>query len=647
MVPPEGERANRLPTLAWKSVVSDAPESDTTVPAPPAVEPSTPLVPPSVPLPDLRGDDSPMATPPMAPSPVDPPVRGPISFAPLSLDIAAPESPDPPIPIVMRPATLRAFAPRPVVPAVEDSESVAGDADVVSDELPLIREATPVPDLDSRSSDIAGLASDEVGVVATVESGPHLPPVPQPDHRRAAAPSPVDLAAQAAPATTSHRARRRSRRGLKLFATLVVLGGLVAAAIVFGRPLLFPDDWDSSAVPYADTVEAVRGVEFVEPLTVISEPTADYLTHLAGDLAVIPSEVQPQWRALGLLSGASATAETVQALAGWRAAFYSPVDGQVYADAGATDAERDPQIVQAMTAAALDQDLGWSTDHPNRTLDDRAATTAEVLRRSVAVQADSDFDGEVSPLDPTLAAALPPIIAYELTAPYLFAEFANPVADGEDPLYRLGTEGPGPLLPRQPRPASPAMMTGDDVAAEGPQAMDRSFWYLSFAAFLDPTQAYAASEAIVENSLTMAERGEGHCIYATFSGGGVDATVTLRGALEAWTAAAPAEFSSGFSVLADGTLQLVSCDPGAAFVSPINPDAARSLLAWRAAELAVIDTVSQDPSAVVADAYAFAWPFVAGSTTAADLAALPASTPLADVADAARDAVTTIFTPAE
>lgn len=604
MVPPEGDRANRLPTLEWKSVVADpAPQSLT----------SAPLVPPSIPVPDLHGVDSPMWTPPAAPL-VEEPV-----------------------------------APHPSVALLDDLRPVAEEEVFVSDELPVIREATPAPELDSQSSEISRLISGEVETVAPASTGPRLPPVPQPDQRQAVAASPLDLAALAPePGHTprSHSARRRSRRGLKLFATLVVLGGLVAAGVVFGRPYLFPSDWDAMTAPYADSVETVRDVDFVEPLTVVGEPTAEYTAHLAADLATVPPEVQPQWRALGLLSGASSTAATAESLTGWRDAFYSPVDGQVYSDAAATDAQRDAQVVQAMTAAALDQELGWSTDQSGRTLDDRAASSAEVLRRSRAVQGDSEFDAPIAAPDPVLVESLPPVVAYELTAPYLFAEFDNPAADGDDPLYRLGTQGPGPLLPHAPQLASPAMMTGDDVAAGGPQTMDRSFWFLSFAAFLDPVQAHAASDAIVENSLTMAERGATRCVYATFSGGGVDATATLRGALEAWSAAAPAEFSGSFSALADGALQLVSCDPGAAFASPINPGAARSLLAWRTAELATVEALRVGGSTDLPGDFAGAWSFVATSSTASDLDALPASTTPAESAAAARAAVTTIFTPA-
>jgi hypothetical protein len=144
----------------------------------------------------------------------------------------------------------------------------------------------------------------------------------------------------------------------------------------------------------------------------------------------------------------------------------------------------------------------------------------------------------------------------------------------------------------------------------------------------------------------VAERGAATCAYATFSGGGVDETAVLREALSGWSSSVPAEYASSFSVLDDGTLQLVSCDPGADFVAPVNPGAHRALISWRVAELASIEAIIANGSTDLEGDFAFAWPFVAGSSTAADLAALPTSTTPAQYADAARAAVDVIFNPA-
>ena len=187
-------------------------------------------------------------------------------------------------------------------------------------------------------------------------------------------------------------------------------------------------------------------------------------------------------------------------------------------------------------------------------------------------------------------------------------------------------------------------LIGTDALVGSPRSLDRSFWFLVFAGFLDSRSAYQASESVVENSLATADRAGTQCVYATFSGGDVVQTATLRAALEGWLAAAPIEFASSFSVLADGTLQLVSCDPGVGFENPNRLGVARELVGWRTAELATLEAV-RTASGTEADAAA-AWAAVEASNVGVDLGALPGDTPPAESAAAARAAVAAVLTPA-
>ena len=43
---------------------------------------------------------------------------------------------------------------------------------------------------------------------------------------------------------------------------LLLIGGLVAAALVFGRQYLFPTEWDQSLTPIVDDIQKEHGVEF-------------------------------------------------------------------------------------------------------------------------------------------------------------------------------------------------------------------------------------------------------------------------------------------------------------------------------------------------------------------------------------------------
>jgi hypothetical protein len=440
---------------------------------------------------------------------------------------------------------------------------------------------------------------------------------------------------------SARRPQRRTRRGAKLVVVLVLLLGLVAAGVVFGRPYLFPSGWDATTEPYAQAVETARNVAFVEPLSIVAEPAADVDLRAAAHV-IGPDDSVPVWRALGLATGEPTAADAAGRLGAWWTAVYSTDDGQVYVDDAVDGAEVDAMITQAMVAAALDQDYAWSSDQTGRSLDGAAQTSAHVLRESRAVQAASAFDTAAPAVDLSAADGLASVAAYRALAPQLFAEFAHPSAEGSA-LADLGDDGPGPLGGELLDVAQEASLLDGDLSASSPKAMDRAFWFLVLAGFVDTRTAYGASEALVESALTTAERGGTTCAYATFSGGGVDETALVRGALEQWAAAAPAELGASFSVLDDGTLQLASCDPGPGFQTPVRPNVARELVAWRVTELAALETIAAtDPADPDAD-FAFAWPFVAGSSTVDDLVALPSTTAPADYAAAARQAVQAVF----
>lgn len=581
--------------------------------APPVVEEAPPVVKlaPLVPIVPAIGDVEPAPT--SAPQPSAPaPASTPIAREPAN-----------------RPAPPAEAAPE----AVADASGATGNADpvdVISTELPQIVEATPVPEV--AASEMLADADP-----ASLASGPRLPTVQQPDRARAVGASMATPIPDAPAATTATRHRRKRRRGLKLVLTLVVLCGLVAAGVVYGREYLIPSEWDSTTEPYAVAVEEGRNVGFVEPIELIAEPTAAYTTLMAAELTGDWSDEQSTWRALGLLSGPTTEQSVAAVLEGWQDAVYSTDDGQVYRDAAATGPQLEARITEAMVAASLDQEFGWSAGQPARTLDDAAQTLAEVRREARRVQRSSPFAAELETATPAAVVFVPPVLGYRTFAPEVFSEFENPAAA----LDGIGTGGPGPLPTFEPVPAPNAAMIGADVVATSPVALDRSFWYLVFAGYLDTRTAYQASEAVVENSLVVAERGGGQCVYATFAGGDVAQTATLRSALESWSATVPAEFASTFSVLDDGTLQLVSCDPGAGFENPSRLGVARELIGWRTAELATLEAVGDNDAE-----FAQAWSTVEASNVGVDLAALPADTTPAQAATAARTAVGAVLRPA-
>ena len=187
------------------------------------------------------------------------------------------------------------------------------------------------------------------------------------------------------------------------------------------------------------------------------------------------------------------------------------------------------------------------------------------------------------------------MISYETLAPAMYVPLLAPVADGADnPLGALDAPQPtwaAGLASEELELASAATLTEGDVAVGSPAAMDRSFWYLVFAGFLDAPTAYAASESIVESALTITERAGTTCAYATSRAGDLIQTQTLRGAMESWVGLTPPEMASACSVGADGNLQMQSCDPGAQTIVSTRLGVASELIGWRSAELATVSGV--------------------------------------------------------
>jgi hypothetical protein len=244
---------------------------------------------------------------------------------------------------------------------------------------------------------------------------------------------------------------------------------------------------------------------------------------------------------------------------------------------------------------------------------------------------------------------MPPVLGYRVLAPLYYAEML-PAAGDElvgaeavaNPLGNLDAGAPGPLRDGALLPASSARLAdGDQIAAE-PAVTDRSFWYLVLAGYLPPQAAHQASQAMVEASITLANRNGVSCSYATFGGTDVDATALVRGALEGWAAAVPAEFAAATAVLDDGDLQLTTCDPGPSFESGARFGIARELIGFRMAQLAVASTLSGTASE--ADlALALAQLDAAGGGV--ELAALPFETGVADFVVAANTTAAAILAP--
>ena len=160
-----------------------------------------------------------------------------------------------------------------------------------------------------------------------------------------------------------------------------------------------------------------------------------------------------------------------------------------------------------------------------------------------------------------------------------------------------------------------------------------------FAAYNSPSDAYAASNALVQSSLATVDRAGVQCTYATFSGTDVAGTPELANVLQTWAITAPVEMAATTSVLPDGAQQLSSCDPGADFESGARFGVAREIARWRSVELAAIENV--DPQAGTPADRALAVQQVRATRAGLPMLELQFDTTYADSARVARGLVST------
>ncbi len=421
---------------------------------------------------------------------------------------------------------------------------------------------------------------------------------------------------------------------------LLFIAAVVSAGVVFGRPYLFPAEWQDNALPYAEVIEQARGTEFVEPVLLTAQDSAAHRDLVSEQLLGDAQESMPMWRALGLAGPDATDDASLRDLTSVQSpVLYSTADGQVYYDQSFNQAHRDQLITEAMATAALDQEVGFSADAAQRGLDADVLTAAHVLQQTTAIAELASVTAVPVP-EPDVAALafLPPVLDYRLTAPVVLSEVLPPVDDPEpNPLEGIGPEGPAAAR----NSALGSISTASTVAGDEPLGeavpMDRGFWYLVFASHLDAPAAYDMSNTLERAGLQTVQAADGRtCAVATFATANGADNERLGLALDAWTASVAPELGASVNSLPDGTVQLRSCDPAGAFVSNARFGVGRELIGWRAIETVVVATLTADGAddATVERALAR----IGTTPSAQTLIALPAGTSPSEVAAAARNA---------
>ena len=413
-----------------------------------------------------------------------------------------------------------------------------------------------------------------------------------------------------------------------------MLGGLIAAAFVYGRPYLFPDDWDETTKPYAEAVEAVRGEPIVEPFAVVDDEVAVYNAGFDADYFGDWETDVALWRAFGLADGQASAAGLSAQLTERPDVYYSLSDRQVHRLATPDQASTDPATAATVAAAVLDQEYRWTLLLGDSTIERDALVRALVATESDRIQAASDIGGPLPPVA-TADVGLPVVLDHHLVAPSLYAAIiGQPAVADESRLAELETfaaELPGSVdLPL----GTPAVLGEGEAPAGTALPMDRSFWYLVFASRMEAVTAHDFSQVLQSASLTAVRTSDlTTCWSAVFDVPSPDWGFALASSLSGWADASPAATAASVTAVSETAVQLRVCDPGVASATT-NPEAARSLLGYRAAELAVIaGIVEQGGGPVEIDA---GLALLAQSTVGDELAALPATTEISALAADAR-----------
>lgn len=607
-----------VPPLKLSEAVPAAPAPASSAPAATPAPTSTPT-PAAAPTSVAAGAPAPVSTP--APSPARDPEPAPaVAPSPVAAPTAATPEPQPATPIT---SPTEAPAPAP---------STAATAEAATTPVQPAAHA-PAPSPVAATNAPAVVPFDPAAALTEVPTFT----LPQHQPNQAAhrpTPSPFLVDAQA-PLTRAQRKQQKKRRkqqqasgagGVALFFTLLLLVGIVVGAIIFGRPYLFPEKWDVDAKPYGEAVEAALGTEIAEPLIVTRQVESTYNLLMADELLGDWESELPMWRSLGLVRGPVDAPGLRDLVDGWTAAYYSPDTGEIFANDALTPAAVDGAITEAMAAAALDQETGWSRGLDDDDLDGSALIEAQVIDSARTTSAATPFGPAISERRIDVSAFLPPIIEYRIHSPIAFAEL---VPASAAPLDALADNS---VLAAS---AAPELVPGD-VMVTGQQAVGRSFWYMVFAAYTDAPTAYAASNALVESSLSSIDRSGRSCTYGTFSGADAAGTARITDVLQQWVANAPVEMNASSSTHADGTMQLTSCDPGVGFESGARFGVARELTRWRMVELAALELV--DPQAGTTEQRVAEIERVRTSMVGLDLLQLPYDTTATETAELARRA---------
>jgi hypothetical protein len=357
------------------------------------------------------------------------------------------------------------------------------------------------------------------------------------------------------------RASRNQRRG-KLFSrsllAFIVIGGLVAAALVFGRSYLFTTEWDAQLTPIVDEVQLDRGSEFDHAIPLVERPAGEY-----GEIvteAVLGADWitrLPEWRALGVAGGDGAPADVEMRFAAMYPAFYDAGADRIFTSAEAAADRAEPALRLAVETAFAAQTTG-DAPAPGSLGLTGPDNLPSITRRAV----DAELAGlsGVVPASVADLAGLPLPVAYELRAIDSFGSALLDDADG----VRIGDPVPdlADSLSDDPSEAISGLRQPGDQQVLAPVALGADDWALIWGARIPVSTAAALAGSFTADSYSVVNRSGVTCFIAVFQTPSEVRAASLTTNLTNWVNAAPPASQASVAQLGASRVQLEACDPG-------------------------------------------------------------------------------------
>ena len=395
----------------------------------------------------------------------------------------------------------------------------------------------------------------------------------------------------------------------------VVIGGLIAGALVFGRSLLFDTEWDAQLTPLVNEIEAERGA-FDHTVPIVVVPAAELGDRLrAATIGDAWLEQVPEWRALGVAAGQVDATSIGTALASSTTAVYDPTEDQIYQLEGIDPADGAGDLRVALEAAFDAQQAespsesgaesqsesqpesasGVETASPSDP--EAGSDTAETVARAAVGDGLTGVSSletiAARALDRVLASggsvgvrdaaddSLPLPIAYELAAVDVLGE---PIlaAIGLDPATHVAGE-PYPasiatVLDDAPNTAAAAIIQPGDESLANPRALGTDDWSLVWGARLPTPTVELLVDRVIADSYRPVLRAGTTCFIAVFETADEAAGNSVFASMLTWAANAPVASQAVATSVGPTRVQLEACDPGAEASPPPNAGVVDDLL---------------------------------------------------------------------